>query len=59
MAVDIVVICADIAVAVHNAGVGVVGWDTPDERGGADIDAEAQVLGSVVHAAGTVEPYAL
>lgn len=59
MAVDIVVVAACVAWMVCDASVGVVGRYAPHECGHADIDAEAQVLGSVVHATGAVEPYAL
>ena len=59
MTVYLVVVAARVARAVYDAGVGVVGRDVPREGGVAHLDAEAQVLCGVVHAAGAVEPYTL
>ena len=59
VAVDIIVVTACVAWMVCDASVGVVGRYAPHECGHADIDAEAQVLGCVVHAAGAVEPNAM
>lgn len=59
MAVDIVVVGAGIACAMGHAGVGVVRRDVPDDGGYSGIDAEAQVLGCVVHPSSAVEPHAL
>ena len=55
---DIVVVGARVAVAMHCAGVGTVGRDVPGQRGPVYSYFKPQVLCGVVHVATTEEPYA-
>lgn len=58
MTVDIVVVSHRVSGTMQDAGIAVVGWDTPREVRRLHRRVEAQVLCRVVNAPGAVEPHA-
>ena len=57
MTMDIVVVSHRVSGTMQDAGIAVVGWDTPREVRRLHRRVEAQVLCRVVNASGAVEPH--